>query len=255
MVRMRTASTRECEYRALFDAHLLRQLGTPGERRVLQGVRLGSKEQDRETFRAYRDALVEEVRSARMHYDLYRNLRAEIPRYKDEINRSPHFWSLTLNSHVEAFRISLCRAYDQHEEVVSLNCWLVFFRDRVQTPDHMALAIRERFYCEPLTPGELDGDLAAVRTSDLLVKNLVAQRGCAIAHVGSEVTRRHIVAFERFPLVYGDLEELLTRAERIVARYSVLVTDENIGFQTHQREDYTRVLEDIRVGASRSGSS
>lgn len=59
------------------------------------------------------ERLVEELKAAAMHFDLYRSIKASIPSHKKGINKSPNFWSLTLNAHLEATRCSLCKIYEQ----------------------------------------------------------------------------------------------------------------------------------------------
>ena len=202
-----------------------------------------------ETFIKYRDELVQQVRSGRMHHDLYCNLSGKVRDFGPEFNRAPNFWSLTLNAHLEAFRISLCRVYDRQKISLGLHRWLTLFRDKLLSLDHSDEAIRNRFHCEPLAEGELDQDLKKVQSSDCLVKTLVIQRGQAIAHVRAENIAKGFSVLTDFPMKYADWEALLKRAESILNRYSILQTGTAFGFLSlYQSQDFQVVLDDIRRG-------
>ena len=201
-----------------------------------------------ETFIKYRDELVQQVRSGRMHYDLYCNLRRKVRDFEPEFNRAPNFWSLTLNAHLEAFRISLCRVYDQEKSSLGLHCWLTLFRNELLSLEHRDEAIRDRYHCNPLTEEELDQDLAKVVVSDCLVKTLVKQRGSAIAHVGAKKIVKGSSGLAGLPMKFTDWGNLLERADLILNRYSILQTGESFAFLSHQSHDFQVVLNDIRRG-------
>ena len=198
-----------------------------------------------ETFIKYRDELFEQIHSGRMHYDLYCNLRGKLRAF--EFDRAPNFWSLTLNAHLEAFRISLCRVYDQQNSSLGLHRWLTLFRKLLPSAPSDE-AIRDRFHCEPLAEGELEQSLEEVGGSDCLVKTLVRQRNSAIAHVSATNTTKGSSGFTAFPLTFADWEALLKRAESIFNRYSILQTGAAFSFLSHQSPDFQVVLDDIRRG-------
>ena len=201
-----------------------------------------------ETFINYRNELVEQVRSGKMHYDLYCNLRGKVREFGPEFNRAPNFWSLTLNAHLEALRISLCRVYDQQEKSLGLHYWLTLFRDKLLSSDHSDEAICDRHHCKSLATGELEQHLKEVKKSDPLVKTLVRQRGSAIAHVSKKNIATGSSGFTDYPMRRADWEVLLERAESIINRYSILQTGEGFAFLSIQSQDFQVVLDDIRRG-------
>ena len=200
------------------------------------------------TFIKYRDELVNQIRSGRMHYDLYCNLIKTSHDFAPEFNRAPHFWNLTLNAHLESFRISLCRVYDQGKFSISLYLWLKLYQDELLSDDHSDEDICDRYHCKPLAKGEIDRDLSKVQNQDRLVKTLTKQRGAGIAHVSAKKIVKGVSAFADYPMKYADWEALLERAERILNRYSILQTGESHSFNSwlHRNQDFQIVLDDIR---------
>jgi hypothetical protein len=204
-----------------------------------------------EKFLKYRDELVEQIRAARMHYDLYCNLRGKVGEYTSELNQAPNFWSLTLNAHIEALCIALCRVYDQEKSSLGLHLWLKLFHDELLSQDHSDKAFCDKKNCKPLSVDELKANLQQVSPSDPLVKKLVVQRGSAIAHVSAKMIANSSSGFEAFPLAYPDLEELLVRSEYLLNRYSVLTTGCAFTFLSFQNLDFQTVLESIRSASGR----
>src|SRR5271165_6903785 len=69
---------------------------------------------DSKEFRRLIDALGDELVDAKIHFKLYQDLVAAIPEYRDEFSQSWTFWSLTINAHLDAAALRLCKAYDQY---------------------------------------------------------------------------------------------------------------------------------------------
>ena len=201
------------------------------------------------TFVKYRDELVVQIRSGRMHYDLICNLKKSVGDFAPVFNRAPYFWNLTLNAHLESFRISLCKVYDQGASSLSLYNWLKLFQKKLLADKHYDEAIRDRYHCKPLANRELDQDLSEVRTQDCLVKILTKQRGASIVHVSAKKVDKGDSAFRDYPLTHADWEDLLERAERILNRYSILQTGESFSFISwpDQSRDFLKVLRDTRA--------
>ncbi len=211
-----------------------------------------------DTFIKYRKELFCQIKSGRMHYNLFCNLNSSIRDFAPEFKRAPHFWSLALNAHLESFRISLCRVYDRGKSSISLYQWLKLFQDKLLSDDHSDEAICDRYHCKPLEKGEIDRDLSKVQNQDCLVKTLtklrnssIAHVSCSIAHVSAKDILKGDSAFAKYQMKYSDWEALLERAERIFNRYSILQTGAAFDFLGHQSQDFQIVLDDIRASLSK----
>ena len=201
---------------------------------------------DYEAFQALTQRLVEEVRGATMHYDLYCALRKSVPEHGRALNRSRHFWSLTFNAHLEACRIALCRVYDQDRRSLGLRNWLEHFRDEVLPTIDDAEERAENHYSSPVSASDVEGDLALVSATDPLVKTLVIQRGNAVAHVSRKLADNGESVFHSYPLTDADFEKLIERAESTINRYSTFVYGMNHVMQTFESDDVSFVLDAIK---------
>ena len=201
---------------------------------------------DNKDFQALTQRLVEEVRGATMHYDLYRALRKSVPEYGRALNRSRHFWSLTFNAHLEACRIALCRVYDQEKRSLGLRNWIEHFRAAVLPTIDDAEERAEKHYSTPVSASGIESDLALVSATDPLVKTLVIQRGNAIAHVSGKMADTGGSVFQSYPLTDSDFKKLIERAETTINRYSTFVYGMNHGMQAFENDDVIFVLAAIK---------
>jgi HEPN superfamily AbiU2-like protein len=78
-----------------------------------------NNEQD---FERLLEDLMDELMKARTHYAIYCDLLDSIEVYEREMNYSPAFWTMTLQAHLDAALVSLCRIYEQNKrEPYTLN--------------------------------------------------------------------------------------------------------------------------------------
>lgn len=162
------------------------------------------------------------------------------------MNQSPRYWSLTLNAHLEATRINLCKLYDQHKNSLGMYKWLKYFKDHIEKPGHYETQFAQKFQTLPLKTGEIDKDLTLVSKKDPKVKKLIAHRGNAVAHVNAKSTATGKSVLHSFPMTYSDYEELISRAEKIFNRYHVSHTGVYRSPKTLQQEkDHEYILDAI----------
>ncbi|MFC1908071.1 hypothetical protein ACFLWD_00775 [Chloroflexota bacterium] len=73
-----------------------------------------------EQFGRLLNALVKECVNAEIYFKLHKDLLTAIPEYKQVFIQSNTFWSLTSHALLDATLSRLCRAYDQHQNSLSL---------------------------------------------------------------------------------------------------------------------------------------
>lgn len=198
--------------------------------------------------------LAMDVVNGAIFFKLHRDLRSSVQEFEREFNQSRGFWSLTLHAHLDAARIRLLRAYDQHGQALSLRSWLETIRDNlhlfgtangVAPPDVISRG------ASPPDPDQLEVDLGLVCHSDPLVKKLVALRGNVIAHTNARDVAEELRLEDRFALTYDDLAELVSRATEIFNRYSGLFKGETWSTQMVGHDDFRYVLHAIRRDLAR----
>ncbi|ADE17027.1 hypothetical protein Nhal_4019 (plasmid) [Nitrosococcus halophilus Nc 4] len=199
------------------------------------------------------ERLVEEIRSAAMHLDLYKSIRSSILRYRAGVNRSPNFWSLTLNAHLESTRASLCRVYDQTSRGnLTIKSWLEEFKAHHLKDEFFEPSEIDKFNRKPLVPNEIDQDLELVSSSDELVDTLFKRhRNNEVAHISMKLVSRGESYWKSYPLTYDDYEKLISRAENIINKYMAHHNSTSFALLSiFQKDDYQYVMESIEKNAT-----
>jgi hypothetical protein len=70
------------------------------------------------------DALQSEVFQAKVHFDIFNGLRDSSVAYVRVIRCSPCFWDFTMQAHIDATVLRLCRVYDEHPAAFHLKRFL-----------------------------------------------------------------------------------------------------------------------------------
>lgn len=194
-------------------------------------------------FKAITERLVREIQAAYMHYDLHCNLKRQLVDHGGKMNDAKHFWSLTLNAHLDAARSSLARVYDQHKKSLGLKAYISEFRDSIKTPFHSTDEVSERYFCAPLAESEIENDLELISENNVLVGTFIKRhRHTEIAHISLTNAKRSVSAFEADPISYAETQELIDRAVRIINRYSVLSDGCVYGVTTLDNDDYMQLF-------------
>jgi hypothetical protein len=94
--------------------------------------------------------LVSELQSAYMHFEIYKEIKMQISEHSKEMNKSKHFWSLTINSHLESTRSTLGRIYDQNEKNLGIKSWLLEFKNNYLKQDFFESNELDKFNRAPL---------------------------------------------------------------------------------------------------------
>jgi AbiU2 len=214
---------------------------------------------DSAEFNELMDKVADNIVHAHMHYQLYRDVHQALCDHPRVAPQSNTFWQLTLNAHLNTCWQSLCRVYDYHPQAIHLQSLLITIK---RNSDLFAQeAFRQRLKNNPFAdslvqtprtpdPTTLEEDISRCSPGDPLVKNLIRHRNSHVAHTDAKdvIARRN--PHDRYPLMFGDLEALLTRAITILNRYSRLFKVETYGVQPIGHDDYqfifTSVAEKIR---------
>jgi len=205
-------------------------------------------------FGALLASVIEDVQQASFHWRLHLRLRGSIRRYVRELNESRAFWSLTIGAHRDAALFRLARLYEPHAGSLSLARLLDTIADNLKLFDEAPF--RARLKGNPFVDSlakdarrppvaRLARDIRLVRPNDRLVSSLVDLRNQVLAHRDPRV----VVGRARNPLVAlsdHQFEVLLTRASRIVNRYSILFVAGSHLMRIMGDDDYLKVLKALR---------
>ena len=209
-----------------------------------------------EEFRRLLTALLDDLVDARLHFSLHQELAKATEEYAGEFSQSPTFWGLTLGAHMDAVMVRLCRAYDTYErsalnlrnllDTIEANL-VIFdepnFRQRLKGNafvDSLAAELK------PPDQAQLQKDIEVVSVSDPLVHKLVMWRNSHIAHRNSHFTLNPKKFDAQYPLLFAEIDVLITRALEIGNRYSLLFDATAHATLMVGREDYLNVLKAIR---------
>lgn len=211
---------------------------------------------DSAQFKRLLEALVDELIDARDYFRLHQNLNAAaIGDYQEEFNQSPAFWTSTLNAHMDATLLRLCKAYDLYEGKPSLN--LRNFLETIHANLHFfdESDFRERLKDNPFVdslaadpgrpdPAQLQKDLESVNSANPLVKKLTILRNNYFAHRSRSSALDPTGFAEQNPILFSEIEALIDNGLRIVNFYSSL-----FGATVHASlpiKDYKYLLDAVR---------
>jgi RHS repeat-associated protein len=182
-------------------------------------------------FKRLLEALAGELIDARDHFRLHQSLAAAIPDYQVEFNQSAGFWTLTLNAHMDAVLLRLCKVYDLSKDKPNLN--LRNFLDTIEANLHLfdEPNFRERLKenpfvdslaQDPRTPDviQLREDRRSVTAADPVVKKLMNWRHHYVAHRSRTAALDLQLFTTQNPLSFPEIEALITNGLAIVNCYS-----------------------------------
>ena len=199
-------------------------------------------------------ALANDIVSAHIHYQLYRELHQSLYDHPLVSNQSKTFWQLTLKAHINTCMQMLCRAYDQETNSLHLHSWLLTIRENLHLFDKAEFRRRlkdnpfvESLAQAPRKPDQaiLEEDIRLCSPNDLLVKSLIFHRNSHVAHTGTKniIAKRN--PHDAYPLTVGDFEALLGRAKAILNRYSSLFTAITYETQIISHDDYRFIFKGV----------
>jgi hypothetical protein len=211
-------------------------------------------------FSLLREALSYDIGHAHFHYKLLRALQDAHDQYGEVFGESRTFWHLTLEAHEDAVLYRLGRIFDQSKRALSLGNWLQTIKSNLHFFDEQSF--RKRLQSNPFVESlakdcrkpdeqELDQDIASVVVSlnkgtDNILKKFVDIRNEYLAHKdpgGLLPSRRPQMVTD---LLWTDVEYLLSLADRLLSKYTILF-DASVDSTTMVgQDDYKYVLETIK---------
>jgi len=204
-------------------------------------------------FEKLLNSLALDLREAWIHYKLFSDLNDSIPEYKRELNQSPAFWELTINSHLENSLFRLCRVYDQHKESLNLKNLLKAMLVQINREDSdenreendSKFAFKNKL--DEIDKNQLKFDIDFfVEKENEIVKKLVIWRNNKFAHQNVKTITGKIDIFQRYSMTYKELEILFRRGMEIVNRYSSLLFNSSFSINMSGQNDFKDVLESVR---------
>jgi hypothetical protein len=206
------------------------------------------------------EGLSEDLVSASIHFELYRDLRSSTKGYLRELNQSVAFWQATFRAHLDSTIFRLCRIYDQHDKALSLLNWLDTIKGNLHMFDIPNFRARLRdnpfvnsLAAEPRKPdlSQLQADIASASESNPLVKKLIILRGNVFAHKYAKNIMRDKDLLETYPLTWEEIQSLLETGLAILNRYSGLFQAQHYSSKVVGHDDYLYVLGAIRADLER----
>ncbi len=212
-------------------------------------------------FASLLKTLVDDIRTSRDYYQLYRNLHEALKEYDTEFHQSPAFWSLTFQALGEAAVLRLCRVYDQQDSANHLHGLLLTIRANPKLFEEAQF--RERLKNNPAvdslakygtTPQaeNLEADLKLTSLDDPDVLLLYQWRGTVIAHRNAKMAKGTATWAKENPLPWAVIEKLIERAFDIFNRYSTLFNAVSYSTMLIGENDYKNLLHLLQLGVKKS---
>lgn len=205
-------------------------------------------------------ALANELVEAQIHFNLYGDLVASHAEYADELSESNTFWSLTLDAHLDATILRLCKAYDQCPTSLNLRNLLDTVSENLDLFEepNFRERLKENPFVDSLaanvpTPdsSQLQRDIASVNANDPLVKKLVIWRNSYFSHRSRDHALNPSPYVRDYPFTISDIAALLRNGVEVVNRYSNLFCATHYSTNIVGRSDFKSILEAVRETRNR----
>jgi hypothetical protein len=206
------------------------------------------------------NALSHDIGHAHFHYKFLRALQDAHDQYWEVFSESRTFWGLTLEAHEDAMLYRLGRIFDQHKSALSLGKWLQIIKSNLYFFDEQNFRkrLQDNSFVESSAEDsrkpdeqELEQDIGSVvvkgnKGADNIVKKFVGIRNAYLAHRGLGGLLPSRGPQMVTDLSWDDVEYLLSLADRLLSKYTILF-DASVDSTTMvAQDDYKRVLETIK---------
>lgn len=215
---------------------------------------------DENEFSLLLNELSSDMTHAHFHYKLLRALHDAHGQYAEVFNQSRTFWHLTLNAHQDATLFRLGRIFDQTRGALSLGHLLQTIKSNLHFFDEPNF--RKRLHDNPFVDSlaedsrkpdehELDQDIGSVvravnNSFDNVVEKFINIRNKYLAHKDPKVLLPSQGPEMVADLSWDDVEHLLSLANRLLSKYSLLFTASIDSTTIVGQDDYEYLLESIR---------
>ena len=182
-----------------------------------------------EKFEKFLRVLWDELAWANFYYDIFKEASRLCGEHKEAANFSPNFWHFTLQAHCQTALVHLHRIYDQNKDSFNLHRFLLTVRANksIFQPEEVRRRRKSDPYAEELIQSigvmdetQLETDIKYSSRANPKVENLKRWRDRVTFHKDERELFREKPFEQEFPLPFGDIDELLEVALRILNRYS-----------------------------------
>jgi hypothetical protein len=206
------------------------------------------------------NALSSDIVHAHFHYKLLRALQDAHYQYWEVFSQSRTFWSLTIEAHQDATLFRLGRIFDQEKSALSLGNWLQTIRSNLHFFDepNFRRRLQGNSFVESLAKDsrkpdehELEQDIGSVVVNvnkgiDNVVKKFIDVRNKYLAHKDPKVLLPSRGPKMVADLSWNDIEHLLSLADSLLNKYSLLFAASVYSTTMIGQDDYKYVLETIK---------
>lgn len=204
--------------------------------------------------------LAGELVDSRIHFRLFQSLSKGGTEYWREFAQSNTFWSFTLQAHLDAALMRLCKAFDVNRNSLNLRTLISTIKANLHLFEEDGF--RERLKGNPFVDSlaatlrvpdalMIQRDLDFVSPSNFLVKKLIVWRDKHIAHRDPSPVLNPEELTRRYPLLYTEIDELIREGLRIVNEYSSLFVATTHSSGVVGADDYLTILKAVRESLNR----
>jgi hypothetical protein len=217
----------------------------------MNAVRVVSEEE----FERLLDHMTHHAHRAADHWQLLKGMEGATNKYAVEMHESRAFWSFTLYAHYDDVLFRLARLYDQEKSSLSLKRFLLTIKSNVEYFSQKAIAhrLRDNPYVEGLSSRKLN-----LSTLGNDIRRVSAERDPIVSHLWN-LRNRHVSHVDPNPVRLGtlptlrglkpqEIETLLKRACKILARYSLIYRASWVSSEVVGADDYIHLLDLVRRG-------
>ncbi|MFH1381584.1 MAG: hypothetical protein ABIH70_01685 [Chloroflexota bacterium] len=197
--------------------------------------------QSEEEFRRYHDRLRRELNEADWHFSVVRYISSTSNKYLKELNQSPGFWGLTMNSHISSTLMHLNNLFGKgtKEKHLHMRSFLDFVKEN---PDIFS---REAFERRLRTVGRYD-ELAIKfdpwiaiekvekdigNLNNLPISGLRVWRNRMLSHINKDSVREDIDIVKKYPVRTKHILEIIDTLHNMLNEYCLA-----FDFSTHSKD-------------------
>ncbi|MEN9573121.1 MAG: hypothetical protein RL514_976 [Verrucomicrobiota bacterium] len=164
------------------------------------------------------EVLAGELGIANTHLYIYRKLtEAREAEFADELYKALDFWGYTIQAHVQAAVLRLCRVYDSNGETLGLQCLLQCLV-RAARIGHLNSQVTQKRFAQQV---KSDLNFCAGHSTDALVKKLRVLRCKFVAHRNHEFSMKQTKdSLAEYPLTIGELQSLIDDGFSVLERWA-----------------------------------
>ena len=179
---------------------------------------------DRGEFYEVTRGLCKDINYAQIHWRMWRDLCKAVEEHPLVWAEANAFWELTINAHSESALARLTRAYDYHNDALSLNAWLLTIQ-----ANYIEIFPDQTTSGRKIDLQQLAKDIRETAKDDTLVGRLVKFRDTVQAHTSVfrfKPLPTQLLDHTEITLTGDDVDALIHRADSVLSRYTLIFDNE-----------------------------